>query len=53
MEENESNFLTRVRVTLLFSISRLEKFYQSSQYDFSSGRYSGESAGVRLWRLVR
>ena len=37
----------------VFSIPRLEKFYQSSQYDFSSGRYSGESAGVRLWRLVR
>lgn len=36
-----------------FPPSRLEKFYQSCQYNFSSGQYSGESAAVRLCRIVR
>ena len=33
-----------------FPPSRLEKFYRSSQYDFSRGQYSGEGALVRLSR---
>jgi len=36
-----------------FPPSRLEKFYSSSQFDFSSGQYSGEAALVRLWRIIR
>lgn len=36
-----------------FPPSRLEKFYSSSQFDFSSGLYSGEGALVRLWRIIR
>ena len=34
-------------------IRRLEKFYSSSQFDFSSGLYSGEGALVRLSRIIR
>ena len=30
---------------------RLEKFYSSSQFDFSSGQYSGEGVLVRLFRI--
>ena len=36
-----------------FPPSRMEKFYSSSQFDFSSGLYSGEGALVRLWRIIR
>jgi len=36
-----------------FPEERLEKFYASSQFDFSSGQYSGESVGVRLYRIAR
>jgi len=36
-----------------FPPGRLEKFYSSSQFDFSSGLYSGEGALVRLSRIVR
>jgi len=36
-----------------FPPSRLEKFYQSSQFDFNSGMYSGESAAIRVGRLIR
>ena len=32
---------------------RLEKFYSSSEFDFSSGQYSGEGMGVRLYRIGR
>ena len=32
---------------------RLEKFYSSSQFDFSSGQYSGEGVLVRLCRISR
>ena len=33
--------------------SRMEKFYSSSQFDFSSGLYSGDGVLVRLWRIIR
>merc|ERR1719410_3011867 len=36
-----------------FPPSRLEKFYASSQFDFSTGQYSGEGAFGRLCRIIR
>ena len=33
--------------------SRMEKFYSSSQFDFSSGLYSGDGVLVRLLRIIR
>jgi len=36
-----------------FPPNRLEEFYSTSEFDFSSGQYSGESVHRRLWRLVR
>jgi len=36
-----------------FPPNRLQQFYTTSQFDFSSGQYSGESVHRRLWRLIR
>ena len=46
--------LLRMRISLFndFTLS-LEKFYSSSQFDFSNGQYSGEGVMVRLYRIGR
>jgi len=36
-----------------FPPNRLEKFYSSCLFDFSSGQYSGEGVLVRMWRIAR
>ena len=46
--------LLRMRISLSNDVTlSLEKFYSSSQFDFSNGQYSGEGVMVRLYRIGR
>jgi len=36
-----------------FPPNRLEQFYNTTEYDFRSGQYSGEYLHRRLWRYIR